>query len=95
MAKQDPISFMEFKQRFSNEEACRDYLYHMRWPDGFVCLNIPAKESHLHGVLEPHQRGLRATLPLMGATALISMRQHTALYELSCQWMFPPTGRNG
>ena len=37
MAKQDGISFMEFKQRFSSEEACRDYLYHMRWPDGFVC----------------------------------------------------------
>ena len=37
MAKQDPISFMEFKRRFSSEEACRDYLYHMRWPDGFVC----------------------------------------------------------
>jgi transposase-like protein len=37
MAKQEKISFLEFKNRFNSEEACREYLYNMRWPEGFVC----------------------------------------------------------
>lgn len=28
---------MEFEQRFNSEEACRDYLYSLRWADGFIC----------------------------------------------------------
>jgi len=28
---------MEFQQRFATEEACREYLFASRWPDGFVC----------------------------------------------------------
>ena len=28
---------MELESRFSTEEACRDYLVSLRWPDGFVC----------------------------------------------------------
>ncbi len=32
-----PRSIMELESRFSTEEACRDYLCSLRWPDGFVC----------------------------------------------------------
>lgn len=28
---------MEFEREFSTEEQCREYLYQLRWPDGFVC----------------------------------------------------------
>ena len=28
---------MELEARFSTEEACRDYLAQMRWPNGFRC----------------------------------------------------------
>lgn len=31
------ISFLSFQRRFSTEEKCRDYLFHCRWPEGFVC----------------------------------------------------------
>ena len=27
----------EFEARFATEEACRDYLFQMRWPEGFRC----------------------------------------------------------
>ena len=27
----------EFHRRFPDEEACRDYLFRLRWPDGFIC----------------------------------------------------------
>jgi len=32
-----PISRQAFDARFSNEEACAQYLADRRWPDGFVC----------------------------------------------------------
>lgn len=31
------MTFDEFVKRFETEEQCRDYLYSLRFPDGFVC----------------------------------------------------------
>ena len=28
---------MEFQERFATEDACREYLFASRWPEGFVC----------------------------------------------------------
>src|SRR5579863_4172355 len=38
-----PRTVLELEDRFSTEEACRDYLVQLRWPDGFVC---PKCEAH-------------------------------------------------
>ena len=32
-----PRNLTEFEARFSSDEGCRDYLFQMRWPDGFRC----------------------------------------------------------
>ena len=32
-----PRNLTELEARFSTEEECRDYLFQMRWPDGFCC----------------------------------------------------------
>ena len=32
-----PENIMEFEKRFSTEEACRDYLFKLKWPNGFRC----------------------------------------------------------
>jgi transposase-like protein len=32
-----PRTLDEFKARFRTEQACRDYLEQLRWPDGFIC----------------------------------------------------------
>ena len=32
-----PLSILEFQERFGNEDACREYLFASRWPEGFVC----------------------------------------------------------
>ena len=32
-----PRTLMELEQRFSSEDACREYLWALRWPEGFVC----------------------------------------------------------
>lgn len=37
MAEEYPRTIMEFERQFRDEQACRDYLAKVRWPDGFVC----------------------------------------------------------
>jgi transposase-like protein len=32
-----PRTLAELEARFSSEEACREYLFQLRWPDGFRC----------------------------------------------------------
>ena len=32
-----PMTLEEFEKRFNTEEACRDYLFQLRWPNGFEC----------------------------------------------------------
>lgn len=32
-----PKTLLEFEQRFATEEACLDYLFKLRWPEGFRC----------------------------------------------------------
>jgi hypothetical protein len=37
MAHTEPISIPEFVSRFKSEEDCREYLFNIRWPNGFCC----------------------------------------------------------
>jgi hypothetical protein len=39
-----PMTFDEFVKQFNTEEQCRDYLYHLRWPDGFTCPHCKGAE---------------------------------------------------
>lgn len=32
-----PSTILELEERFDTEEACRNYLFHLRWPEGFRC----------------------------------------------------------
>lgn len=32
-----PRDLTQFEARFATEEACRQYLFHLRWPDAFRC----------------------------------------------------------
>src|SRR5215211_7458774 len=36
---------MDFQERFATEEACREYLFASRWPDGFVCPGCAGGEA--------------------------------------------------
>jgi transposase-like protein len=40
-----PKTIMEFESSFGSEEACRDYLFKLRWPNGFVCPECQHKKA--------------------------------------------------
>jgi transposase-like protein len=40
-----PRTMAELEQRFADEGACREYLFRLRWPVGFVCPGCGATEA--------------------------------------------------
>ena len=47
-----PRTLQELEQRFSSDQACRRYLYALRWPEGFLCPQCGGKTAW------PMKRGL-------------------------------------
>jgi transposase-like protein len=47
MDEEHPKNMLEMEQRFGTEDACREYLTGLRWPDGFVCPTCKAKVGWL------------------------------------------------
>ena len=37
MVESYPKTILELEQRFATDDACREYLFQLRWPSGFVC----------------------------------------------------------
>ena len=35
--QQEPLNLIDFMKRFQTEEQCRDFLFKLRWPEGFMC----------------------------------------------------------
>lgn len=33
----EPMGLLDFQKRFATEEACLEYLFKVRWPQGFIC----------------------------------------------------------
>jgi transposase-like protein len=40
-----PRNLTEFETRFATEEACREYLFRLRWPDGFRCRHCGGQKA--------------------------------------------------
>jgi len=43
--EQYPRTLAEFENWFSTEEACRQYLFRLRWPEGFVCPRCESRQG--------------------------------------------------
>jgi transposase-like protein len=47
MREDYPRNLLEFESRFATDEACREYLVQMRWPEGFVCSRCGSRTAWL------------------------------------------------
>lgn len=43
-----PKNFQEFLSRFKTDDDCWDYLFSIRWPDGFVCPKCDCKKFYIN-----------------------------------------------
>ena len=46
MAQAKAITFEEFCKQYETEEACREELFRLRFPDGFVCPRCGCREYY-------------------------------------------------
>lgn len=44
-----PMTFDEFVKQFSTEEQCREYLFQLKWPNGFECPKCKNKDYGIVG----------------------------------------------
>jgi transposase-like protein len=42
------MDLLEFQQQFATEEACAEYLFNLRWPNGFVCPRCGGTRYSIH-----------------------------------------------
>ena len=46
MSKQKQMSLIQFQERFQTDESCREHLFKLRWPEGFVCPKCGHREYY-------------------------------------------------
>jgi len=68
-----PATLVEFQQWFSSEDACIDYLYQSRWPEGFVCPKCGARK-------DPYQIGAYRRLECAECTHQTSVTAGTVMH---------------
>lgn len=44
--RQEPLSLIEFQERFFTEEACQEHLFKLRWPVGYRCPRCENEEYY-------------------------------------------------
>ena len=52
-----PRTVLEFRDWFSDDQACRDYLARLRWPEGFRCANCGGQDHWITARGLRHCRG--------------------------------------
>ena len=59
-----PKTIVELENRFATEDACQEYLFRLRWPDGFVCPRCQGKKTWVteRGLLVCSTCGYHASL---------------------------------
>jgi len=45
MTEDYPRTLMELEKRFATDQACREYLFALRWPGGFLCPQCGGREA--------------------------------------------------
>ena len=46
MAQQESMDILEFQQRFPTNDACRNHLFRIRWPNGLTCPKCSGKDFY-------------------------------------------------
>jgi len=48
MVQREPMTLFEFHQKFPTEKECKEHIFNLRWPDGFICPKCQCKKYWLH-----------------------------------------------
>ena len=69
-----PINVMNFEDAFPTDQLCFEYLFLVKWPNGFVCPHCQHTE---YWILKNHARkckGCRKTISVIAGTVFQDLR---------------------
>ncbi|MDR0302974.1 MAG: IS1595 family transposase [Treponema sp.] len=79
MAQQESINILEFQQRFQTNDACRDHLFKIRWPEGLTCPICGSKDFYKITTRNVYECKCGHQISLTAGT--IMHGSHTPLYK--------------
>jgi transposase-like protein len=82
-----PRNLKEFDVRFHSEEACREYLVQLRWPDGFRCPRCGCRESSPVRTVLLRCRDCRHQTSVTAGTILQDTRTSLRLWFQAMWWV--------
>src|SRR5271167_2294947 len=88
-----PRNLKEFDVRFGSEEACREYLLQLRWPDGFRCPRCGCRESSPVRTVLLRCRDCRHQTSVTAGTIFQDTRTSLRLWFQAMWWV--TTQKNG
>ena len=82
-----PKTLIEMERRFSTEEACREYLFRLRWPSGFRCPSCGHEKAWTRsdGLFECQGCGHKASI--MAGTIFEASRKPLVLWFRAIWWV--------
>ena len=82
-----PKNLMDLERCFSTEDACREYLYRLRWPEGFRCPACDHAEAWTlkGGLLKCRGRGHKASV--IAGTIFEGTRKPLVLWFRAIWWV--------
>jgi transposase-like protein len=75
-----PRTLLDFEKRFATEEACREYLRRVRWPEGFRCPRCGLGEAWLTARGLHHCRGCSLETSLLAGTLFQDTKKPLVLW---------------
>lgn len=88
-----PRTVTQLEARFATEEACRDYLFALRWPDGFQCPRCDAGPSWPVGPRRYECRGCGYQASVTAGTIFHRTRTPLPVWFRAIWWVV--TQKNG
>lgn len=82
-----PANLMDFESRFASEEACREYLAQMRWPDGFRCPQCGHDKAWNTARGLHHCRGCSHEVSLTAGTVFQDTRKPLLMWFRAMWWV--------
>src|SRR5450432_3088675 len=82
-----PRNLREFDARFGSEEACREYLSQLRWPDGFRCPRCGCQQSSPVRTVLLRCRDCRHQTSVTAGTIFQDTRTSLRLWFQAMWWM--------
>jgi transposase-like protein/ribosomal protein L37AE/L43A len=82
-----PRDLLELEARFSTEEACRKYLFQLRWPEGFECPRCAIRKAWRVSDLLWECAGCHRQLSVTAGTVFQDSRVPLALWFRAAWWV--------